>query len=321
MTDQTDIIRDLGLAPTFDAAAEAERRIAFRAGYLRTSGARAFVLGISGGVDSLTAGLLAQRAVKRVRETGQEATFISVRLPYGIQKDEADAQASLDVIKPDRTITVDIQPTADVMFASIRSDATDLIRSDRADFHLGNIKARQRMIAQCHRRSHSGIGHRHRPRRRSPNGFFTKFGDGAADVLPLSGLNKRVRAIAALLGAPENLVYKVPTADLESDTPLRPDEEAYSVTYDEIDDFLEGNDIGETRRNRILRAYHTTAHKRSPLSLCFRVASPAALNSAIIDSKCTTFPHPRALSFEQCPAPHRIGIAGSSYRAPRLWTL
>jgi NAD+ synthase len=82
--------------------------------------------------------------------------------------------------------------------------------------------------------------------------------------LPLVGLNKRrVRAIASRLGTPEQLVFKVPTADLESNSPLRPDEEAYGVTYDEIDDFLEGKAIAARSRDRILEAYRRTAHKRA----------------------------------------------------------
>jgi NAD+ synthase len=95
-------------------------------------------------------------------------------------------------------------------------------------------------------------------------GFFTKFGDGAADVLPLAGLNKRrVRAIAAHLRAPNQLVWKVPTADLENNAPLRPDEDAYGVTYDQIDDFLEGKQIEAAAEARILQFYTATAHKRA----------------------------------------------------------
>ena len=72
-------------------------------------------------------------------------------------------------------------------------------------------------------------------------GFFTKHGDGAADVVPLNGLTKRrVRATAEALGAPGPIVRKIPTADLESLRPGRPDEEAFGFTYDDIDDFLEG---------------------------------------------------------------------------------
>ena len=95
-------------------------------------------------------------------------------------------------------------------------------------------------------------------------GFYTKFGDGAADILPLAGLNKRrVRAIARELGAPNDLVSKIPTADLESDAPLKPDELVFGVTYDEIDDFLEGREIAKEAREKVLAAYAATAHKRA----------------------------------------------------------
>lgn len=265
MTEQTAIIRDLGVTAEFDVALEIERRTAFLSGYIRESGARAYVLGISGGVDSLTAALLAQKAVKSVRNIGIDARFIALRLPYGIQRDEADAQTCLDVIGPDRIVSVDIKPAADAMFASVGMDAADLIDPGRADFLLGNVKARQRMIAQYAIAGAVGglvIGTDHAAE--ALMGFFTKFGDGAADILPLSGLNKRrVRAIAAHLGAPDNLVFKVPTADLENDAPLRPDEDAYGVTYEQIDDFLEGRQVDEAARAIIVRAYRTTGHKRA----------------------------------------------------------
>lgn len=95
-------------------------------------------------------------------------------------------------------------------------------------------------------------------------GFFTKFGDGAADITPLAGLNKRrVRALAAAMDAPHALVYKVPTADLESLTPLKPDEDAFGVSYEQIDDFLEGKDVGQDALQIILRTYQASAHKRA----------------------------------------------------------
>ncbi|MGE8107069.1 ammonia-dependent NAD(+) synthetase [Allorhizobium sp. NPDC080224] len=263
--EQADIIRTLGVPASFDAAFETERRITFLADYLRASAMRAYVLGISGGVDSLTAALLAQRAVERLRDHGHEATFIAVRLPYGVQADEADAQKALAVIRPDRTVTVNIKPAADAMLAEVRREVGDLFDQARLDFHHGNIKARERMIAQYALAGGARglvIGTDHAAE--ALMGFFTKFGDGAADILPLSGLTKRrVRAVASHLGAPQELVYKVPTADLESDAPLRPDEDAYGVTYDEIDDFLEGKAIAEPSRERILATYRGSAHKRA----------------------------------------------------------
>lgn len=265
VTEQQSIIEALGVAREFDAASETGRRIEFLATYLRAAGLETYVLGISGGVDSLAAGLMAQRAVQDLRGSGYNARFIAVRLPYGVQADDADAQRALDAIAADEVHRVDIKSAADAMLASVRAAGVELGSEARADFLLGNIKARQRMIAQY---AIAGamrglvIGTDHAAE--ALMGFFTKHGDGAADVLPLSGLNKRrVRAVAAQLGAPPDLVMKVPTADLENLVPLRPDEDAYGVTYEQIDDFLEGKSIDEMAEARILQAYTATAHKRS----------------------------------------------------------
>ncbi len=261
---QRDIARELGISPSFDAATEVARRVDFLADYLRRSGLQTYVLGISGGVDSLTAGCLAQRAVEKIRAEGGQAEFIAMRLPYGVQADEDEAQAGLAVIRADRVVTVNIKPAADAMLAAVRAGDVTFRDEGHEDFALGNIKARQRMVAQyAVAAAHQGIviGTDHGAE--ALMGFFTKFGDGAADVIPLSGLNKRrVRACAALLGAPDALVFKVPTADLESLAPQKPDEAAFGVTYEEIDDFLEGKPVSQAAFDIILRTYRNSAHKR-----------------------------------------------------------
>lgn len=265
MTDQEAIIEALGVTGAFDAAQEAQRRSEFLATYLRGAGLETYVLGISGGVDSLAAAMMAQRAVRSLRDAGYAATFIAVRLPYGQQADETDAQRALDTIGADRVLRIDIKPAADAMLRSIREGGQDFGEAAREDFLLGNIKARQRMIAQyaiagANRGLVIGTDHA----AEALMGFFTKHGDGAADILPLAGLNKRrVRALAVYMGAPTELVKKIPTADLESLVPLRPDEDAYGVTYEEIDDFLEGKSIDEVARQRILKTYASSAHKRA----------------------------------------------------------
>ncbi len=262
---QSDIARSLGVTTDFDPAHEIERRTSFLADYLIKSGLRAYVLGISGGVDSLAAGCLAQRAVERARQQGHQVLFVAMRLPYGVQRDESEAQASLQVIKPDQAVTVNIKPATDGMLEAVKLGDVAFRDPAHEDFQLGNIKARQRMIAQyAVAGAHNGlvIGTDHAAE--ALMGFFTKFGDGAADVTPLTGLNKRrVRAVASLLGAPDELVYKIPTADLESLAPLKPDEDAFGVTYEEIDDFLEGKAVSEHAFDIIVRTYRGSAHKRS----------------------------------------------------------
>ncbi|WP_323012420.1 ammonia-dependent NAD(+) synthetase [Castellaniella sp.] len=262
---QTRIRQDLGVSDDFDAAAEIERRVQFLTDLLRQTDARALVLGISGGVDSLTAGCLAQRAVQRLRQQGGDARFVAMRLPYGVQLDESDAQGGLQVINPDEILVVDVQPASDAMLAAVQAAGQGFRDAAQQDFLHGNIKARQRMIAQYAVAGAQGglvVGTDHAAE--ALMGFFTKFGDGAADVTPLAGLNKRrVRALASALGANDALVYKVPTADLESLQPLRPDEDAFGVSYDQIDDFLEGKAIPQAAFDTIIATWRRSAHKRA----------------------------------------------------------
>lgn len=261
---QAGIAAELGVTTAFDAARQKEHRIAFLADYLVRTGRKGYVLGISGGVDSLLAGHLAQQAVERVRLRGGQAFFHAMRLPYGVQQDEAAAQNCLASIKPDRMLAVDIRPACDAALSSLRA-AVEFDDPAHEDFVMGNIKARQRMIAQY---AVAGacdalvIGTDQAAE--ALMGFFTKHGDGAADVVPLTGLTKRqVRALARAMGAPEHLVMKVPTADLESLKPLRPDEDAFGVSYDEIDDFLEGKPVPEASVETIRRQWLATMHKRA----------------------------------------------------------
>jgi NAD+ synthase len=258
-----DIAAELFVSPSFDAAEETERRVAFIADYLARSGLDSLVLGISGGIDSTTAGRLCQLAAERLRGSGRPARFIAMRLPYGAQRDEADAQAALQFIRPDETLTTDIRPAALGMLDALKGGMT--FESDaQQDFVFGNIKARQRMVAQyavAGARRGLVVGTDHAAE--AVMGFFTKFGDGACDIAPLTGLVKRrVRAIASHLGAPRNLVHKVPTADLEELRPQLPDETAYGVTYDQIDDFLEGKPVPAEAVDVIRRFYTASRHKR-----------------------------------------------------------
>nr|WP_176728680.1 ammonia-dependent NAD(+) synthetase [Planobispora rosea] len=266
MSLQQEIARDLQVSASFDAEREIERRVAFLADRLVSTGLRSLVLGISGGVDSTTTGRLCQLAVERVRATGREAVFFAMRLPYGTQADEKDAQLALEFIRPDRVLTVDVKPASDAALETLLAGGMVFRDAHHQDFTHGNIKARQRMIAQfAVAGANDGlvVGTDHAAE--AVSGFFTKFGDGAADVVPLTGLTKRrVRAVAQALGAPSTLVGKTPTADLETLNPGRPDEEALGVTYDDIDDFLEGKPVDEAAFEVIVRRYRLTEHKRQP---------------------------------------------------------
>ncbi|MFI7098184.1 ammonia-dependent NAD(+) synthetase [Streptomyces sp. NPDC050161] len=265
MTVQQEIARDLQVTASFDAEQEIERRVAFLTERLTSTGLRSLVLGISGGVDSTTAGRLCQLAVERARAAGHDATFFAMRLPYGVQADEKDARLALDFIRADRLLTVDVRPASDAALAAALDGGVEFRDARHQDFVQGNIKARQRMIAQyavAGAQDGLVVGTDHAAE--AVSGFFTKFGDGAADVVPLTGLTKRrVRAVAAALGAPAELVEKVPTADLETLDPGKPDEDALGVSYDQIDDFLVGLPVPEAAFETIVRRYRLTDHKRA----------------------------------------------------------
>ncbi|MEH6349938.1 ammonia-dependent NAD(+) synthetase [Pseudomonas sp. 3JA] len=264
---QERIARELGIDRQLTRGGEATeiaRRIEFIKQILRESGCKSLVLGISGGVDSLTAGRLCQLAVEQLREEDYEARFIAVRLPYKVQADEQDAQACLDFIRPDVITTSNIAACVDGLMGNIAIDGLQP-SAELTDFAKGNAKARARMLAQYAIANLSNglvVGTDHGAE--AVMGFFTKFGDGACDLAPLSGLTKtQVRLLADTLGAPANLVRKAPTADLEDLAPGKLDEVAYGCSYEEIDGYLMGKEVSPQARQIIERAYLKTAHKRA----------------------------------------------------------
>lgn len=264
---------EMRVLPEIDVNFEIQRRVAFIKKTMKQSGCKSIVLGISGGVDSTTCGRLAQLAVNELNAESetQDHQFIAVRLPYGEQKDEDEAQSALAFIQPSQSVSVNIKDGVDGIHASTLQalEGTGLIPNDSAkiDFVKGNVKARARMIAQYEIAGLVGglvLGTDHSAE--NITGFYTKFGDGACDLAPLFGLNKRqIRALAAHMGAPEQLVVKVPTADLEELAPQKADEEALQVSYDQIDDFLEGKDVEAHVSERLVSIYKATQHKRKPI--------------------------------------------------------
>jgi len=270
--DQQSIIAEMRVLPTIDVEFEIRRRVDFIANQLTNSGLKHLVLGISGGIDSSTCGRLAQLAVEQL---GEGYRFVAVRLPYAVQADEDDAQMAIAFIQPSLNLSVNVQPGTEAVHRSTL-DAMNaqglLTQSDTAiDFVKGNVKARMRMIAQYEIAGLLGglvIGTDHSAE--NVTGFYTKYGDGACDIAPLFGLNKRqVRQLASHLGAPEKLITKAPTADLESLDPGKTDESALGLSYHQIDDFLEGKSIGESAADRLVKIFLSTQHKRQPIATVY----------------------------------------------------
>lgn len=259
---QEEIINALKVAPSINPEAEIRRTIDFIKAYFhKYPFLKSLVLGISGGQDSTLSGKLCQMAITEIREeTGDDKyQFIAVRLPYGNQADEADAMDAIDFMAADQTVRVNIKPAVDATVEELEKGGLTI-----SDFNKGNIKARQRMLVQyAIAGGNAGVvvGTDHAAE--SVTGFYTKFGDGAADILPIWRLNKRQgRAILEYLDAPEHLYVKVPTADLEEDRPGLADEVALGVTYQDIDDYLEGKEVAQEATEKIENWYLKTQHKR-----------------------------------------------------------
>lgn len=259
---QAEIIAALKVKPVIDPQAEIERSVNFIKDYLYAHPfMKTLVLGISGGQDSTLAGRLAQLAIEAMRQETKDETyrFIAVRLPYGVQADEDEAQQALDFINPDERLTVNIKPAVDAQVDSLQMSGITI-----SDYNKGNIKARQRMITQyaiAGAQQGVVIGTDHAAE--AVTGFYTKFGDGACDIAPLWRLDKRQgQMLLKALHCPPALYEKTPTADLEEDLPQRPDEEALGVTYRAIDDYLEGKTVASEEAKTIEMWYTKTEHKR-----------------------------------------------------------
>lgn len=267
------IIAEMKVLPEIDVEFEINRRVDFIKSTLKSTGLKHLVLGISGGVDSSTCGRLAQIAVDQLNteQSSESYQFIAVRLPYGVQADEDDAQLSLNFIQPSSILTVNIQTGADALHHEVVTalGEADLLNASeyQLDFSKGNVKARQRMVAQYDVAGILGglvLGTDHSAE--NITGFYTKYGDGAVDLVPLFGLNKRqVRLLAKTLGAPDKLVEKAPTADLESLDPGKTDEAALGLSYQQIDDFLEGREVDALVEEKLCAIYLATQHKRQPI--------------------------------------------------------
>lgn len=259
---QQQVIDELKVQPSIDPKEEIKRTVSFLKDYLKHhSFLKGFVLGISGGQDSTLLGKMTQLAVDQLNEesSGAEYGFYAVRLPYGVQFDEHDAKDALDFIQPTKIYTINIKEAVDASDRALEEAGIEL-----TDFAKGNEKARERMkaqysIAAMHNAAVLGTDHA----AEAITGFYTKFGDGAADLTPLFRLNKRQgRAMLKALGSPEHLYMKIPTADLEEDKPAIPDEVALGVTYEMIDDYLEGKKIPMDAQEKLEGYYLKTQHKR-----------------------------------------------------------
>lgn len=258
---QAKICSEMKVKQVIDPEQEIAVRVEFLKQQLIESGLKTLVLGISGGQDSTLTGTLCQLAVSQLRTETNNADykFIAVRLPYGVQVDEDDCSLALDFINPDQVITYNIKEVVDTHVRLLANCGQTI-----SDFDKGNIKARERMIVQYALAGNNNglvVGTDHSSE--AITGFYTKHGDGAADIAPIFGLNKRQgKRILAHLGCPSQLYLKKPTADLEELRPSLEDEIALGVSYNNIDDYLEHKEVPAEAKQIIEGHYIRSNHKR-----------------------------------------------------------
>ena len=261
---QQHIIETLGAKPTINPAEEIRTRVDFLKEFLLTAKRKGFVLGISGGQDSTLAGKLCQIAVDELNtlDNGTDYVFLPVLLPYKTQKDAADAVLAVEFITDGRTEGLNLNIAEPVDGAVNAYNAVSPV--EISDYSKGNIKARIRMTMQYALAGEMGllvVGSDQNAE--LIGGYYTLFGDGGCDVTPLSRLDKRQgKALLVELNAPAIFYTKKPTADLLDNAIGQPDEVELGITYENIDDYLEGETVPPEVAKNIETRYLATEHKR-----------------------------------------------------------
>lgn len=210
-------------------AIEPEQAVGVIVGFIRSqleqTGFERLVVGLSGGVDSATVAYLAARAI------GPD-NLLAVRMPFRTSSPESEEHARLVVERLGcRTELVDITPMVEPMLALIEGEEA-AVRVRR-----GNVMARQRMIVLYDRSAAWEalvVGTSNKTE--ALLGYGTLYGDMAAALQPIGDLYKsQLRAVAAVLGVPEVILDKPPSADL---WPGQTDEGELGATYDDLDRIL-----------------------------------------------------------------------------------
>lgn len=239
----------LSVGQRFSPAKTADHLIAWLRERAGETGALGAVVGISGGVDSAAVAALCLRAFP-------DATLGVIMPCHSDPRDLADAKQVCAALGLPSTVVV-LDAVYDAMVAALRG-------SDQFAEHqiaVANLRPRLRMatlyfFANRLNRLVVGTGNRSE----AYVGYFTKYGDGGADVLPLGGLVKsQVKALATYLGVPAAVVERTPSAGL---WPGQTDEGEMGLTYAVLDAYLLTGEAPAEARARIERMHAASEHKR-----------------------------------------------------------
>jgi NAD+ synthase len=264
MSLQHDIIARLGVQPEIDVDTEIRKRVDFLKDYVKKSGTNGLLIAISGGIDSAVAAGLCKIATDELTvEAGKEYKTVGVFQPYSAQ---ADIEHSYEVARAfdlKHQIETNIEEAVDEIAVEVEYGLKTIgVHQHVSRGGKGNIKARTRMVMQyalAFELNLLVVGTDHASE--AITGFFTKYGDGAVDITPLSSLNKRqVRLLAAKLAVPQSVLDKAPTAGLWDG---QTDEDELGITYDDNSSYLEGKQIDPATQEKLEKQYLKTEHKRS----------------------------------------------------------
>lgn len=210
-----------------------------------------YALGVSGGIDSAVVAFL-------LAKTGAPVTALMLPSSVSVASDADHAQIVLDAAGLHGDL-ISIAPMYDAVMGQIEPLLGDA--EERVKVLRGNVQARLRMVtlftvAQSRRAVVVGTDNA----AEWHTGYFTKFGDGAADVVPLMHLRKeQVYELARYLGVPDVVINKAPSAGLWQG---QTDEGEMGVTYAEIDAFLRGETVSAAAQERIDFWHNRSHHKR-----------------------------------------------------------
>ncbi|WP_438347653.1 ammonia-dependent NAD(+) synthetase [Paenibacillus sp. FA6] len=266
MSLQEQIIAKLRVKPSINVESEVKERVAFLKDYVKKAGSTGLLIAISGGIDSAVAAGLCKMATDELSvETGRDYMTLGVFQPYGTQEDIDHSYAVAKAFDLKHTAETNIEDAVTEVALEVEQGLKGLgIHRHMTHQGKGNVKARTRMVMQYALSFELNlivVGTDHASE--SITGFYTKWGDGAVDITPLSSLNKRqVRQLAAYLGVPQPILDKVPTAGLWDG---QTDEAELGLTYDENSDYLEGKEIAPASRERLESIYARSAHKRNSI--------------------------------------------------------